>query len=102
MNLNDKEWIETIWAHQRRQKIDAGRSLTHRMRVSWWTAMRATIAIWLGNWIMDVAKAPDYYDWSEVAWRNMGLYDTDYGVGHAFDTLVVRGFTVLVYADGTL
>lgn len=99
MNRINKEWFDRIWAHRRKAKNNPEKYALP----PFWACVRASIALALNRWKIEVsAVSADFEGWTAVAWENRGQYLTDYGVGQAFSTLVVRGFTVAEYDDGTL
>lgn len=97
MTRNAKVWTGAIWDHQTRQ-----RKGVPLQWVSYWHAIRATIALQLGLWLEELPEGTYTDDFPEVAWRSEGTYYTDYGNGHAFSVLLLVGFRVYEYSDGSI
>lgn len=98
MIKEDRAWIRRIWRHYWRARTNWRFS-----RTTFWGCVRATVAVVCGRW----ADVPDGdYDWfdvaEEVAWRNEGIYHTDYGEGKAWTALHVHGWRVQERTDGSL
>lgn len=99
--MTNSQWIKEIWRHRK----DVKREPTKYTHTYFWDCIRATVALMLDRWHeaqRGELICDEHNGWRAVAWKNDGTYWTDYGTGHAFTTLVVRGWTVYDYTDGTL
>lgn len=83
-------WLRRVWWHHRREDADTG----------FWQCVRASIALLLDR--HDECIYEDYRESEAVAYKNLGIYETDYGTGYAFEALHCRGFSFAVIQDGTL
>lgn len=95
MNEFNREWIARVWEHQRRQRRDPLR-IRH---VPLWRAVCATIALTLDRHDITIGTMDER---REVAWENLGPYETAFGTGYAFEILIVRGCSFNITSDGTL
>lgn len=91
----NREWIRRIWSHH----WEALRSDT-LWRTDFLDCLRATVAILLNRWDEAILE----YDQSSepVAWKDNGTYETDFGTGHSFLSLNVKGLRVAILEDGDL
>lgn len=98
MNKYNRVWINRIWEHQNKYKINP---LKYRY-VSKSIAIKATILLILNLWKDGPSSYSDFDENKQVAWKNEGCYHTDFGIGYAFSVLCVDRFCVYEYQDGSL
>lgn len=91
-----KKWIRRIWKHHRQATYDQH----DLMPTYFWDCLRATVALLLNRFDESILE----YDQSseEVAWKDNGTYETDYGTGESWLALSVQGFRVAIREDGSL
>jgi len=95
---DNKSWFNHIWTHQIAQFEEEN----HYYIVDKKYAVYATILLLLNRWHEEDLIKTHYDLHTEVAWRDQGNYYTDFGTGHAFETLFIYKGKLYSYEDRDL
>lgn len=96
---DELEWIHKIW--ERPKPVLWQDMVIPHPRLPLFLRLRAIAAILLDR-VDEKLADYDAPDVTEVAHLYRGTYMTDYGEGHAFEVLVLKGLSYATYSDGTL
>lgn len=95
---SDKAWLHEIWKHQALLKNDVEENIYYRVPL--YRAIYATMLLLLMQW----REAPNVFggEPEPIAWKDRGQYMADFGMGHAWETLVIYKGKLCSYSDGSL